>query len=145
METVLALDIGDKRVGTAWYSGDARIVLPHTCFLRAAGEAEKAILAFVAERGVKKILAGLPLDKDGKPTAQSEKVLAFCRRLQKRSDISIIYVDEFLSSEDAQERLKAQGKNVQEAKHSGLVDCVVAALLLEGYLAGHIPALKVPE
>lgn len=57
----------------------------------------------------------------------------------------ITYVDEHLSSEDAAERLREIGRSVQDARRSGELDCLVAALLLEGYMKGEIPEVKVPK
>ncbi len=105
MTKVLALDIGDKRIGVA--SGDASIKIahPHCLLKRAQGEAEAKLVEMIKELKVQTIVVGLPLLKDGQLSEQAHKIQNFCRRLQKRINISLEYIDEFGSSEDAKEAL----------------------------------------
>src|SRR5690606_38737197 len=58
---VLALDVGEKRVGTALYDPKGKIARPHETFLRAKGAAERAILALITELGVETVVVGNPL------------------------------------------------------------------------------------
>jgi len=138
----LGLDVGDKRLGIAFLDDEVRIAFPQKAVLRQ--EAQKALLGLIATRGVHSIIVGLPLTAEGKMTPQAAKVKKFVANLVKSGFKTVFkYVDEHLSSEDASERLRDAGLSVADARKSGALDCMVAALLLEGYIKGEIPEVKV--
>ncbi len=138
MTQYLCIDVGDKRVGVAFLSSEVGIAFPQKPLLR--HEALNKLILLVSEKRITTIIVGLPLTAEGKSTPQAQKVKKFIEQMQSkgvRADIR--YVDEHLSSEDAAERLRDVGKSVQDARRSGELDCLVAALLLEGYIKGEIP------
>jgi len=140
----LGLDVGDKRLGIAFLDDEVRIAFPQKAVLRQ--EAQKVLRGLITTRGVHSIIVGLPLTAEGKMTPQAAKVKKFVENLVKSGfKITFKYVDEHLSSEDASERLREAGLSVSEARKSGALDCMVAALLLEGYIKGEIPEVKVPQ
>jgi putative Holliday junction resolvase len=121
--TIVALDIGSKRVGVALTPSDVIVPVPVGVWERAS--AEKQLLSLITERGISIVVVGLPLDRDGNETPQSEKVRKFCARILKRAaKITIVYVDEYLTSE--------------EAKNSGgdlrYIDALAALEILKNYL-----------
>lgn len=129
---IIALDVGDVRVGVALFDRGAGVPLPHVTLARANGEAERQIRALCEERVVAKILVGLPLSDDGAENVQSEKVRNFARRLAKRIDIPIEFVDEYASSEEARQRLYDAGVRSPEI---GRIDALAATILIERYLS----------
>lgn len=128
---LMALDVGDVRVGVALLDSDAGVPLPHDTFIRAKGEAEKKILSLCEERTIEKILVGLPLNDDGSENEQSEKVRNFVRRLAKRIETPIELIDEYASSEEARQRLYDSGVRNPEV---GRIDALAASILIERYL-----------
>jgi len=140
MALVLGLDVGDRRIGTALADDAIRIATPHATFNRAQGRAEEAILQLVTERGLVRIVAGLPLNEDGTRSEQCLKVENFCRRLQRRLNIEVIFVDEYLSSFESEELLRTasprrrSGRNRAE-RERGAVDAVSAQVILERYFS----------
>ena len=132
VKAVLALDVGDKRVGTALLLPNTTFVIPHRCFQRANGQAEREILNIIAERSVKTVVVGMPYGRDGSKNEQCLRTERFCERLSRRASIEIAYVDEHLTSEEARSRLQEAGAGPvgREA-----IDCQAACLILEGYLS----------
>lgn len=129
--TLLGLDVGDKRVGSALVLKGTSFPVPHACLDRAKGRAETAILQLINERGIKTVVVGLPLSRDGKKNEQCLRVERFCERLLRRADIEIAYVDEHLTSEEARADFAEEGSaRVSRAA----IDCRAACLILEGYL-----------
>jgi putative Holliday junction resolvase len=137
----LGIDVGDKRVGVAFLDAEVRISFPQKPIARSTAVAD--LLSLVTAKGVKEMIVGLPLTAEGKMTPQAAKVTRFVSELLRRGlKCDIRYVDEHLSSEDAAERIMAKGGSVEKARRSGELDCVVAALLLEGYINGGIPEVS---
>jgi len=133
MPKILALDIGDVRVGTALCDQAGGVVLPHETFARAKGEAERKILELISLHKIKLVVVGKPLDEADAETEQSHKIENFCRRLQKRVEAQFHYVDEYGSSAEAEEKLSpAARKKLRSNK--GMLDALSAAIILERYL-----------
>ena len=130
---LLALDVGDVRVGIALLDTTAGVPLPLGAWNRAKGEAEQRIIALCSERSIEHILVGLPLSDDDRENSQCDKVRNFSRRLGMRINAQMEFIDEYLSSEEALQRLREQGNRRPEP---GQIDALAAAILLERYLQG---------
>lgn len=90
------------------------------------------------ERGVERIVVGLPLNRDGSVSPMALEVRRFGERLRSETGIAVFYQDERLTSFEAEERLKQRGmslKRMLEAKRQGAVDEMAAVIVLEDYLA----------
>jgi len=131
---ILALDVGDRRVGVAVSDLSQRTSRPLAALKRASGEAERGILELIEQLSPVCIVVGVPLNQKGDPTSQSEKTLRFCRRLEKRVSVPIVQVDEYLSSDEAKQRLKIEGVRVDELRKTGVIDSYAASIILERYL-----------
>jgi putative Holliday junction resolvase len=70
MAAVLALDIGEKRIGVAAASLDTRLATPLVT-LNNDDQLVAGLQALCAERGVTQLVAGLPRGLDGQETAQT--------------------------------------------------------------------------
>jgi putative holliday junction resolvase len=130
MTRLLALDVGDSRVGLAFSDESRTIATPHGVLAR--GKAEEEILKLVEKEGLKEIVVGLPLSETGGETDQSAKIRSFCRRLERRCKIEIIFVDEYLSTVEAWAEISRKGK--RNSKKQAKIDAVSAALILQTYL-----------
>ena len=125
---IIGLDVGDVRVGVALLSLAVGIPLPHNTFLRAKGQAEREIVKLCKDRNVNMLVVGLPLSEDGSENLQCEKIRNFIRRLQNRIGVTVEYVDEYLSSDEAQQRLQMLRFDAEK------IDAQAAAIILERYL-----------
>ena len=139
MERILGLDVGDKRVGIALSDPGGQYAVSHPTSVRAAGRAEAEILRLIELHQIKRVVVGLPLGVDGARNEQCARVEQFCRRLCKRAVVTIIYVDEYLSSEEAKERLRTTGKNDFSKEE---LDAAAAAVILQGFLDGSMPQVR---
>ena len=131
-EVVIGLDVGDVRVGVAASDPSGLIASPVGAFERAKGEAEKEILKLIHLKQIKTLVVGLPLNEQGEKTAQSIKTENFCRRLARRAAVEMIFVDEYLSSEEARDRLSV--KRRRGPKQKGVIDAHSATIILQRFL-----------
>ncbi len=136
---ILALDIGDKRIGIATSDILGVSVWPQKKFLRQNIEQDYEKLAErIEEHEPEVIVVGLPVNMDGSEGPQAKKVRQFIAKLEKKmseilsKSFSIEWVDERLSSWDAENKLREKGLKGKQVKEA--VDSAAACLMLEDYL-----------
>jgi putative holliday junction resolvase len=135
MAKLLGLDIGDVRVGVALADSRVGIAEPHETLDRGKRNAEKEILSLITNHNIEIVVAGLPLDAEGNKTAQCEKVENFCKRLLRRASFTLHYVDEHLTTVEAEQQLISSGRAAaKRARHKGVLDAVSASIILQTYL-----------
>lgn len=127
---VLALDVGEKRIGVAVTEWGG-IVTPLAVLDARAGAVE-AIRRIVEERDLQRIVVGLPVSLDDSLGPQAQKVLSFIRKLEEQVSVPIVTVDERFTSVDAEERLI--DADVSRAKRRATLDRHAAAEILASYL-----------
>ncbi|MBI4302364.1 MAG: Holliday junction resolvase RuvX [Chloroflexi bacterium] len=138
---VLALDVGDKRIGVALSDPQGLLASPMTVLEREGSEVE-AILDLVQRHEVEEIVVGMPRSLGGGFGYQAEKVRAFIQQLSSLAPVPIATWDEWLTTVAAERAmLEADAKR---AKRRALRDAVAAALILQGYLdsRGHRPSME---
>ena len=130
MHKVMALDIGTKRIGIALSDFLQVIATPHSFISRQPEQnAIDEIKKIARENHVEKIIAGIPKNMDDSVGFQAEDCINFA---QKIDGFDIIFEDERLTSEEAEERLRL--RKVDFRKNKGLVDMESACVILEQYL-----------
>lgn len=135
MKRLLGLDYGGKRIGVALSDEGRRIASPHSLIIHKGwGPSAHRVKELVQALDAGYVVLGLPLHLDGQQSQQAEEVLGFARVLRENG-LRVELQDERLTSQEAEEALKAGGKTWQEAKD--LVDQVAAALILQAYLDEH--------
>lgn len=125
---LLALDIGERRIGVAKGDTGVRLAMPLTTLVVDGMEVER-IKQLVTEERIDTLVLGYPRNQSGEPTAQTqyvEKVAAQLEGLTSR----LVFQDESLTSVIAEQRLKAMGKPYEK----GAIDAEAAALILQDYL-----------
>ncbi len=131
LNRIMALDIGDKRIGAAFSDPFGIFVSKTELILR---ENDKKALDAIEEYckiyNVQKIVVGVPYNMDGTFGFQAQKNMDFIEPLKEKYEI--IYWDERLTSFQAEEMLKKE--KVKFTKNKGLVDMRSAAIILEDYL-----------
>ena len=130
---VLALDVGDVRIGVA-VSDPLRIIAqPHSVITRSTLEKDlEAVCGVIAEREAVRVVVGLPLNIDGKPGPQAEKVLEFIEQLRAVAGIEIVTQDERFSTAGAERMLIAA--NVSRKNRKKVIDKVAAQHILQIHL-----------
>jgi putative Holliday junction resolvase len=128
-DILMGLDVGTAFVGLALGFISERIATPLAVV--PFKEAETRILSEIKERSILQLIVGLPLHEDGRESDMSLKVRKFSRRLLKRADIKIVFVDEYGSSIDAIENQIGLRK-----RSDGRIDDRAAAEIVRRYFAG---------
>lgn len=125
---ILALDIGEKRIGVARANSIAR--LPQALTTLANDEQFESKLAeIIRQEDIGILVVGLPRNLHGGLTAQSEYVQVFCQQRLNNVGVPVVYQDETLTSVAAEEAL---GQRAQQDK--SLIDAEAARLILQDYL-----------
>ncbi len=135
MKRWLSLDLGHVRIGVALSDPLGLTAQPLTV-LEAAGTQKDmiAIGELVNQYEVTQVIVGLPLNMDGTESATTKKVREFTQKLSGKLNIPVYFVDERLTSKQA-ERALIEG-NVRRENRKGKIDKVAAALLLQAALEG---------
>ncbi len=130
---VLAIDIGEKRIGVAVSDPTGKVATP-VCVLPAA-EVEAGAPSWrrvLEDWEPECLLAGLPLSLSGDESAQTARVRARARAIASRAGLSLSFADERLSSSEAKRILHEQG--LSEKAMRGRVDMIAASLFLQAWL-----------
>ncbi|MEI3061966.1 MAG: Holliday junction resolvase RuvX [Oscillospiraceae bacterium] len=130
---IMAIDLGDARTGLA--VSDAMGILCGEAWTMEEWDMERAakrIAEAAKERGVERLVLGLPKNMDGSEGVRAEKSRRFKEMLEAECALPVVLWDERRSSIEAHAILHASGK--KEKKHRKTVDAVAASLILEGYL-----------
>lgn len=128
-KTIIALDVGNSRIGVAIARGDVAIARPLTTLERSDATMVD-IQKLIEHHSVDMIVAGLPRGLDGQTTAQTEATQQFVAALQPHIAIPLVWQDEALTSVKAKDELAARGKAYQK----GDVDALAATYILDDYL-----------
>jgi putative Holliday junction resolvase len=131
-ERLLALDVGEKRIGVAVSDPLGWIAQPVGLVERVGwGPDIKRIAAYAEAYQTRRILVGLPRNMDGSCGAQAEKTRAFAAKLAE-SGFEITFWDERLSTRTAERALIEGG--VRRAVRKTLIDQTAAVVILQAYL-----------
>ena len=129
---IVALDVGDVRIGIAVCDETRLIATPHSVYKRVGfGPDVRHIKALCDEMGTRSVLCGLPRNMDGSIGFQAKKVLALAEQLEA-AGLHVIYQDERLTTVTAERALIEGGMHREERR--GTVDEVAAAVILQQYL-----------
>src|SRR3990170_2728047 len=101
---ILALDIGERRIGVAAADDRARVAVPITTITIDGAPAE-AIVRLVQEQQADELVVGLPLSLSGALGPQAQRVQALAEALAARLPLPIHTWDERLTTVEAGRRL----------------------------------------
>ena len=131
---ILGIDHGTVRIGLALSDELAMIAYPLKT-LDASPALEREIADIVHQKRIAEVVIGLPLRMNGERGNATERVEKFADKLRKAlpHDVSVIFVDERLSSKHARESLgfTHRPKDREEKK---LVDQIAAVAILQDHL-----------
>lgn len=98
---ILGIDYGQKRIGLAWVQEGLNVVLPYGVI---AADNLAALYTLIRDEGIHKVVIGLPLTlEDGSENKNTKRVRAFGEALAKETGLPVAFVDERLSSAEADE------------------------------------------
>ncbi len=134
---VLALDIGEVRIGVAASDASGSIaspvkVLPAQEVLQNARSFRRILEDYEPEL----LLCGRPLTLAGEEGPQAERVMEQARGVAASCGLPLEFADERLSSREAKRILREQGYD--ERSMRGRVDMVAASLFLQVWLDARV-------
>ena len=91
--------------------------------------APNSLAALVAERGIKGVVIGLPLNMDGSEGPRSQSSRAYARNVSEALGLPVLLWDERWSTASAESALIAQ--DMSRAKRADRIDAAAAAVILQ--------------
>ncbi|MEM1392563.1 MAG: Holliday junction resolvase RuvX [Cyanobacteria bacterium P01_D01_bin.116] len=131
--SALGLDVGSKRIGIAGCDRTGLIATGITTLHRTSFERDVSELKqIIQERDVEILVVGLPYSMDGSLGFQARQVQKFTKRITAILKLPVEYVDERLTSYQAEQMIIAQ--KLSPSRNKGLIDRKAAALILQQWL-----------
>ena len=126
---LIGLDLGTQTIGTAFCDPAWRIASPGKTIKRGKFSIDRALIeALIAERSIKGIVIGLPLNMDGSEGPRAQSARAYARNLAVLG-LPILLWDERWSTSSAERGLIAQ--DMSRAKRKERIDSAAAAVILQ--------------
>jgi len=155
---VLGLDYGRARIGMAVADSQTSMARPLATLVRKnRNEDMRALRDVVRDHAIHRIVIGLPLRLDGSKGEMAAEVERFGERLRKQTGLPVEFVDERLTSWEAESILRSKGtrrrgtqqerfrgsrrgaRQPRKEQAAGRVDALAAAVILREYLAQSAP------
>lgn len=131
--SALGLDIGSRRVGVAGCDRTGLIATGLTTLeSKSFRQLVENLQQIVQERQVQVLVVGLPYTLDGELGSQARRTQKTAARLGTILNLPVEYVDERLTSIEAEQMLLDEGRSPRS--HKGLIDRKAAALILQEWL-----------
>lgn len=132
---ILALDVGEKRIGVAVSDPLQILARPLTVIRRAARTEDfSRIRRLVEEHGVIQIICGYPLSLDGTEGPQGRRVRRYAEALDEALTPPIVLWNESYSTVEADIVMQTTRPNLSPRERREWVDAVAAAVILQSYL-----------
>ena len=137
MARIMALDVGDRRIGVAVSDPLGMIAQGLTTIVRDR-RPENDVPIFeklIEEYEVERIVVGWPLEPSGRAGGQARKVEKFIEGLKGSIEIPFELWDERMTSAQAERALLEA--DTKRAKRKTLIDKVAATVILQSWLDAH--------
>jgi putative Holliday junction resolvase len=132
---ILALDVGDKRIGVAVSDPLQIVARPLTVVRRAARTEDFAQIGrLVEEQDAVRIVCGYPLSLDGTEGPQGRRVRRYAEVLDGAIAAPVVLWNESYSTIEADEVMQATRPGLSPRERREWVDAVAAAVILQSYL-----------
>jgi len=132
--SALGLDIGKKRIGVAGCDGMGLIATPLMTIKRTGFRHDvEQLNDLIAQRRATVLVIGLPYSLNGEIGQQGQRVQKYAQRLARVIQLPIEYVDERLTSVEAETQLKTK-KGFSPKRDKAQIDAHAAAILLQQWL-----------
>ena len=135
---LLALDVGDRRVGVAVSDAMGLIATPLTVVQRSSKARDFGQIAqLVREQDAGALVVGHPVNADGSAGPQAQRVERYATALQEALEaeglaLPLILWNERMSTQQAEQAMIASGRRARERRDR--IDAVAAAVILQDYL-----------
>lgn len=133
MARILSIDYGQKRTGLA--VTDSLQIIAGGLATVATSELFEFLKAYIAKESVERIVIGKPIQANGQPSENMERVQQFVNRWRKAvPEIPIEYYDERFTSVLAHRAMLDAGLKRKARQNKALVDEISATIILEDYM-----------
>ncbi len=130
---ILALDIGQTRIGVAVSDPRERVASPVCVLPTAEVEANaKSWKRVLEDWEPELLLSGLPYTMAGEEGPQAARICEVAGRIAQAADLPLQFTDERLSSAEAKRSLRESGLTEREMR--GKVDMIAASVFLQAWL-----------
>ena len=131
-ERIVALDVGDRRIGIAVSDPLGITAQPIETYTRVGyGPDTRRIAQLAQQYDTNRILCGLPLNMDGTQGFQTQKVREFAAKLEE-AGLTVEFYDERMTTVLAEDALLEADMRRENRKKK--VDMVAAVMILQSYL-----------
>ena len=130
---IMALDIGEKRIGVAVSDPGERVASP-IAVLPAAEVLQKApsFRRLLEDWEPELLVCGLPMTLAGEEGPQAQRIREQAQRIAQAAELPVEFSDERLSSQEAKRSLREKG--LSEKQMRGKVDMIAASVFLQAWL-----------
>ena len=129
----LAIDFGEKRIGVSVSDDAERLAVPVGIVERRTDyEAIREIREIAIERDIRGLVVGRPTNLDGRPGTLWERVGRFAERLAAACQTPLYFVDETLTSREAESRLRDRHGSRRRKRRA--IDALAATIVLQEWL-----------
>lgn len=126
----LGLDVGQKRIGLA--IGEGKIVASSGVIEnKNLADSIREIGQICRQQRIERIVVGLPKHQN---SLQADKIRKFALELAKNLAIEVDFIDEALTSKEAERLLAETGLDPKSKKYKEEVDKLAAKMILEQYV-----------
>ncbi len=130
---ILALDLGQKRIGVALSDELHLIARSYTVIERSSRRADFEQIAEIAgDHDVGHLVVGLPIDPRGEEGPLARWVRDYTADLARHLGLGYTLWDERLTTSEASASMRARGVRAEDQKE--WIDAVAAAFILQRYL-----------
>jgi len=130
---ILSIDYGKRRTGIA--VTDPLQIIANGLATVSTSELFSFLNDYLSHEQVERIVIGKPMQPNGRPSENLQRVEQFVSRWRKaRPDIPIEYVDERYTSVLAHQAMLAGGLRKKARQDKALVDEISATIILQSYM-----------
>jgi putative Holliday junction resolvase len=129
----LGLDYGTRRIGMAVSDEEGIFAFPAGVLERRdLAQDLQALAELIADRGIRRVVVGLPLHMDGRPGEMAEAARAFAQRLERATGLPVALFDERWTTAEAERALREVVPSREKRRKA--VDAGAASILLRTWL-----------
>ncbi len=129
----MGVDYGDKRIGIALSDLLCIISSPYEVYQnRGEEETLKHLDKIIKENDVDEVALGLPINMDGSEGERAKIHREFGQKLESYSGVKVYFIDERLTSAEAEDILISSG--VRREKRKELIDKISAQIILQTFI-----------
>jgi putative Holliday junction resolvase len=133
---VLAIDLGEKRIGLAISDETRTIAAGYEVLTRKSRREDfERYMEIIEQQNITLVVMGLPVTLNGEEGQRASWVRDYSTELMQNITVPLQFWDERFSTKQAQASLHARGKRGKKMRER--VDAVAAAFILQDYLDAH--------